>query len=362
MPTLETSLEYCTYCPTLCRHACPVSTVEARETYTPQTKMATMRLLRLHLVDSDVEATASLYACSACGACSEQCRHHIQPGVHLFQGRHEAERRGHGHPALASLPERVRAHGEASAARLRELFPGPRDPSAPVAILPSCEEPEAARAVIALAARFGERVEVADVRSGCGGYPLLAGGFFEAFRVHAEALAHDLGGHAKLLVACPACAWTLKVQFPEHGVPLAAKVLHPVEFLAPLLAAATLPPRTGDQAAVAYHDPCYLGRHLGVYEAPRDLLRQVRPLVELPRRRQESVCSGGGGLLPLTMPAAAEAMARERAAEIRETGATVVATACASCRKRLTRDGVTAVDLVELVERELAGAAPRTAS
>ena len=47
MPGLETSLTYCTYCPKLCRHTCPVSNATARETLTPQTKMATMRLLRI---------------------------------------------------------------------------------------------------------------------------------------------------------------------------------------------------------------------------------------------------------------------------------------------------------------------------
>ena len=71
--------------------------------------------------------------------------------------------------------------------------------------------------------------------------------------------------------------------------------------------------------AAFYQDPCYLGRWLGVYDAPRRLAgKAVDELREFSRARNESECSGGGGLLPATMPATARAIAEHRLAEVRE--------------------------------------------
>src|SRR5262245_40649814 len=129
MPDLETSLSYCTYCPKLCRHSCPVSNVEARETVIPQAKMATMRRLRLLEGARTAEESEVLYACSGCGACTEACLHHIAVGPALFRGRYEAERAGRGHPALAGFGKRFAAHSREGAEKLRTLIADRRRPS-----------------------------------------------------------------------------------------------------------------------------------------------------------------------------------------------------------------------------------------
>jgi Fe-S oxidoreductase len=355
MPDLETSLNYCTFCPKLCRHACPVSNAEARETVVPQAKMATMRLYRLGAIERNTGAADPLYACSGCGACTEQCRHGITPGRHLFTGRADAEAHGHGHPALEALPERVRAHAEKAARAVREVVPGERFPSeAEVALLPGCDDPEGAKAVLALADRAGAPyLGVADVSIGCGGYPLLAGGFPDAFRLHAEALAKQLQGYARVVVACPACAWAMKREYPAHGVPLRPQVVHTTEFIAEFVERLPHPEKRG---AAFYHDPCYLGRHLGVYDAPRKLLARAGSEVrELSRARAESECTGGGGVLPLTRPETADAMAAWRLTEVKEAGASEVVTACPTCKHRLSRDGVRARDVIEVLEEATRG-------
>ncbi|MSP62497.1 MAG: (Fe-S)-binding protein [Myxococcales bacterium] len=353
MPDLDASLTLCTYCPKLCRHTCPVSNAEARETVIPGAKMATMRLARLGKLESDVESTASLYACTGCGACSEVCLHGVTPGRHLFTGRADAERTGHGHPALAGLPDRVRAHAEASARAAREVVPPHRfQPSAEVALLPGCDDPEATATTLTVCDRIGaEYVGVADVSLGCGGYPLLAGGFPDAFRLHAEALARQLQGYSRVVVPCPACVWAMRVEYPAHGVPLRPEVLHTSEFLAQFIERLPVAAAARPAAAAFYHDPCYLGRQLGIYDAPRRLLERAFPggVREFSRTRGESECSGGGGVLPLTMPATADAITARRLEEVHEAGATEVITACATCKRRLTRDGVTARDLVDVL-------------
>src|SRR4051794_30290736 len=107
MPDLATSLEYCTYCPNLCRHVCPVSNAEPRETLIPRAKMAAFRRLRGDALELTVESAAPLYACTGCGACTEACLHNVEPGEALQLARALAVRGHAGSPALAELPARV---------------------------------------------------------------------------------------------------------------------------------------------------------------------------------------------------------------------------------------------------------------
>jgi Fe-S oxidoreductase len=105
------------------------------------------------------------------------------------------------------------------------------------------------------------------------------------------------------------------------------------------------------RAAAFYQDPCYLGRWLGVYEAPRRLAgKALEGVREFSRAANPSECSGGGGLLPVTMPEAARAIADHRLVELREAKVSTVVTACSTCKRMLARDDVEAIDLVELLD------------
>ena len=350
MPDLDTSLDYCTYCPNLCRHVCPVSNAEPRETLIPRAKMATLGRLRTNQLEPTVESTASLYACTGCGACTEVCLHDVEPAAALQLGRAAAVRKNLVQPQLADLPARVDAKAQRAALAMREVLPITRFPSeAQVALLPSCDDPHGAKAAVEVLARAGAPyVAVADVTYACGGYPLLAGGHPEAFRLYAERLARQLQGYARIIVACPACAQTMKNDYPAAGVALRPEVQHLTEFLAPF--ADSLPVERKLPAAW-YHDACFLGRHGGVYDAPRRLLGRVLDEVkEFSRSRADSECCGGGGLVPETMPETADAIAEARLVEPRESGVRTVVSACAMCKSRLARSGVVSRDLIDVLE------------
>jgi Fe-S oxidoreductase len=101
--------------------------------------------------------------------------------------------------------------------------------------------------------------------------------------------------HPKLIVAsCPHCLNSLGHEYKQIGGDY--KVLHHTEYLESLVANKKLSPAPSE-AAITYHDPCYLGRHNGIYDAPRNLLNILsnNTATELPRNRENSFCCGAGG-------------------------------------------------------------------
>src|SRR5205814_5471612 len=122
-------------------------------------------------------------------ACSDFCQHDVAVGPALFRARDEAERTGSGHPALAGFVTRFARHAERATRELEALPEEQRAADAPIAFLASCEAPASARHALVLADRARLPLSVAAPPRACGGYPLLAPGQPDAFRLHAGRLA-----------------------------------------------------------------------------------------------------------------------------------------------------------------------------
>ena len=111
-----------------------------------------------------------------------------------------------------------------------------------------------------------------------------------------------------------------------------------------------------------YHDPCYLGRHNGVYDDPREVLDAIPNLrrVEMKRSRDRSFCCGGGGLMLFYEPNEEERIGVKRVRMAAEAGANVIVTACPFCMTNIEdaikvaglEGKITAIDLVELVDQQ----------
>ncbi len=167
----------------------------------------------------------------------------------------------------------------------------------------------------------------------------------QARRLGDEFLFQDLAQHnirtldahnaRKIVTACPHCYNTLLNEYPQFGGHY--QVQHHSQFLAELLAAGRLRPSPGLHTAVTFHDPCYLARANGEISAPRQVLsRSAAVLREMPRSGRKSFCCGAGGGRMWMDEAPAQRVSTLRAKEAESTGAGVIATGCPFCLKMMT--------------------------
>jgi Fe-S oxidoreductase len=166
------------------------------------------------------------------------------------------------------------------------------------------------------------------------------------------------GRKRTILTVCPHCSNTLGNEYPQFAGNY--EVLHHTQLLARLMEEGGLRLEGEGKGGkkVVFHDPCYLGRHGGVFKEPRKILSAARgdDFAELKRSGVNAFCCGAGGGRMWMEEGEQGSIAKERAAEIAESGAAIVCTACPFCRTMLSdalsamNSSIEVVDVVEMVK------------
>ncbi|MFO7773590.1 MAG: (Fe-S)-binding protein [Dehalococcoidia bacterium] len=166
----------------------------------------------------------------------------------------------------------------------------------------------------------------------CCGHDALWTGDIETFKKLAEHNAAQIreAGVKKIILSCPEGYRTLKLDYPNH-VDLGCEVQHVSEFLAEKMGQNGLKLKEINKK-VTYQDPCRLGRHLGVYDAPRKVLESIPgiELVEMKHSGWESICCGTSAFT--NCDAYSNLLRAERLSEAAATGAELLITACPKCQ------------------------------
>jgi Fe-S oxidoreductase len=163
-------------------------------------------------------------------------------------------------------------------------------------------------------------------------------------------------GVKKIITHCPHCLNTFRNEYGD-GVAPEFEVVHHSQLLAELVADGRIRlTRETPDKVVTFHDPCYLGRHNGEYDAPRRVVDSLPDMkrVEMKRTRDKSFCCGGGGGQMWLESSGTQRVENVRLAEAQQTGATLVATGCPFCKVMLETASVTAGRQDEIRVRDIA--------
>ena len=210
-----------------------------------------------------------------------------------------------------------------------------------------------ARDTISIMKEAGLDVGILGMQEGCSGDAARRAGNEYLFQMLAETNLETFNelGVKKVVASCPHCFHTLGKEYKDYGGE-DIEVMHHSQLISHLQSEGKLPEPKHD-GSVTYHDPCYLGRIGGEYDAPRDAIGGVD--VETERHGRGSFCCGAGGAQMWMEEHVSEGNDRVniiRAKELASTGADTVAVGCPFCSTMVT-DGLSAID-VEMDVKDIA--------
>ena len=163
-------------------------------------------------------------------------------------------------------------------------------------------------------------------------------------------------GIKRIVTSCAGCYRTFKKDYGDilEGI----EILHSVEFLNEIIANKDIKLKNLD-IKTTYHDPCHIGRHMGLYEAPRELLNKISNMTEMKTNRVGAMCCGAGGGVRKGFPELSMDMAKNRVKEAEETGSEYLVSTCPFCYRNLSdaieelNSNLKMTDLVELLLKSI---------
>jgi Fe-S oxidoreductase len=318
-----------------CRAVCPVFGLTKRPAFNARGKMLILKEVMDGNLDLNDELVETLFQCTTCAACSEQCPSGVQPPEIIKQVRKDMVRGGTCHPAFEGMNKILQEHTNIYAEDEPEDFERERNKKAEYVFFIGCvgsyREDEATLATLDILDRL--EVDYTLIDEVCCSGALEDVGFEINERLAKKNVELILATGAKAVITgCPYCSRTFNGKPPYQGLKDAGlEIIHVSEFLKDF----DFGVKT--DKVVTYHDPCDLGRHCGIYNEPRETIGKIAPnFVEMRHNRGDALCCGAGGGVRGAFAKNSIAMARRRLEEVEEVGAEIVLTECNSCVHNLS--------------------------
>jgi heterodisulfide reductase subunit D len=355
---IEKDLYACLQCG-YCRDVCPVYGQIGWESSTPRGKVYYLKQIagrtpmdRLLRRQSRItpEFVERVFQCTSCGACEHKCHVEIEFPKLWEEVKEWLISEGYGPPeAHKKIKERVAAkknpYDEPKEKRPAWLPKDIRLSDKPeVTFFTGCTEAfrmqPLAVATAKLLDKAGVKFNILGEDEWCCGSPLLRTG--QKGIVMNEIAPHNVRemekrGWNTMVTACAGCFNTIKNDYPKLTGKPSFKIFHLTEFLDKLIKDGRLKFTKEYKKKVGYHDPCHLGRHAKVFDAPRNVLKAIPglQLIEMKTEREDAQCCGAGGGFKSAFNNMAEEVAAERVKQFVEAGAEVIATSCPFCQVNL---------------------------
>ncbi|MBN2152565.1 MAG: (Fe-S)-binding protein, partial [Candidatus Lokiarchaeota archaeon] len=332
---------------------CPVKNVLGYEAYSARGRIMVLKNVLGGKLKINKEMLDWAYSCTTCASCKETCLA-IDGGIDT-PAMMEALRSdlvesgnvlGKHKEVIDSIVENGNPYGEPAAKRLDFIKGRHATAKADVLLFLGCtasyREPAMAAGAVALLDKLGVPYAMLD-GEGCCGSILKRYGYSTEFASNARRVvdAFAAAGAKTIVTPCAGCYRTFKKDYAGVEGASNFQFKHVTEFANDLLKANPREFKLKQHARISYHDPCHLGRHAGVYEAPRDLLKGIQnaTFVELDASRNFSHCCGSGGGVKSSNPELAREIATNRDEEAIAKQVDILVSACPFCERNL-RDGL----------------------
>ncbi|HXH73768.1 MAG TPA: (Fe-S)-binding protein [Bacteriovoracaceae bacterium] len=300
--------------------------------------------------DKPVYASSELDACTTCGACMEECPANIEH-VQLIMDlkRYKALTLGDLPPAAADATNKIKKNGNPWGISQDDRFNWANGLEIPVIeagkkvdylYYVGCagsydgSNQKVVKDTISLLKKAGVSFAVMGKTEKCNGDPIRRfGDEYSFYEIAIENIANMRQyTFDKVVTHCPHCLHTIGKEYAkfEDGV---FETVHHTELLSDLLRSGKLKALKEVAGDLTFHDPCYLGRHHGQYNAPRDILTSIPgvKLIEMHKNKDKALCCGmGGGNMWYELPEG-EHLALNRLEQIGETKTQKLATSCSYC-------------------------------
>jgi len=351
---LKLSFDRCIKCST-CKYGyksydkiCPSGEHFLFESYWASGRIRTIRGLLLGDLEWSEDLLDSIFACTTCGACSDSCQApHADYIVDMIEALRELAVENIG-PAknqellISRCNENFNPYGEKNSTNeeLKQEYNLPE--KADYVYFIGCTSNYRQQSLRDSTLRFLKKagINFTLIDEHCCTSPLIRTGQMtltnEYMNYNIAAIKN--AGATKVITSCAGCYRTMKKDFKKFGAEYGFEVFHTIELVKQLLDEDRIEFKSEFNHTVTYHDPCHLGRHMGIYELPREIYKKIPglKLVEMKRNRNFAWCCGAGGGVKIGYPDWAVDVSKERLEEASETGASIISSTCPFCKTNLS--------------------------
>lgn len=350
------ALEACSRCHCgCCKDGCPIYGVMLEEQVSARGRNLMIRAYLNGTIEPDKRVARALYSCLLCRLDEENCGARL-PNAEIYEHiRQDLVERGlaplpEHEPLLASLRNYGNPWMQPKSARERWC----RGSDATTKSSPECKTlffvgctfslaPEIASApksLIELLDIAGEDYHLLGKDELCCGSTALRIGDRKLYEDLARSNRERLRAYDRVVISCAGCYKTMTHDYPREEK--SPEYVHSVQLLAEMLRSGRLKPHAS-RKKVTYHDPCHLGRHSGIYDAPREILQSIPGIdfVEMRNNKESARCCGAGAGVKTSNPQISLEIAKKRVQEASDTGAEALLSACPFCEQNLSEAAAT---------------------
>jgi len=327
----------CAMCPNMCRHACPISIVDGKETTSPAGKSRVGMMVEHDVIPMDEENLYPIHICLSCGCCEKWCPFDFSVSEILKPEKERGIDEGVVFEQFQEMFDNLENYGLVQGG-IKEERSYPDEGN--ILYLRGCEFRGGDEKVIGKTMGAFEKLGLdAFVLSDeeCCGIPAYNAGNTQLFKELARKMAKkiDDSGAEKVITSCPSCAYAYRKLYPEFGLNMDVEVLHIVEFLD-----RKKNMKGKKKATVTFHDPCKLVNGLENNKGMEDVLEKLGLDVKVPRRSgDETFCCGYGGSTVCRLnEGLSSRISEERLDELSSLSDKII-TSCPTCKKAFEENG-----------------------